>query len=142
MKSQVQYIKIKLNLLIQPRCQISKWLCCKSKPCEYLRTASSTQMHNKLFSTRELLHESQKQQYNICLTFEDLLLLALQKVSDTLQMVLLFDTFLQLSFAGAIIHSVSIGQNAYKMNPRRYQKTYPNKSINVCNQSLGTLIRK
>ena len=61
MKSQVQYIKIKLNLLlIQPPCQISKRIYGESKPCDYLRTAPSTQMHNKSFSTRELRHESQK----------------------------------------------------------------------------------
>ena len=38
------YIKIKLNfLLIQPPCQISKILYGKSIPCDYLRTALSTQ---------------------------------------------------------------------------------------------------
>ena len=44
MKSQVQYIKLKLNLLlIQVPCQISKRLYGESKPCDYLVTALSTQ---------------------------------------------------------------------------------------------------
>ena len=133
MKSQVQHIKIKLNLLlIQPLCQISKRLYGESKPCDYLRTAPSTQMHNKSFSTRELRHESQKQRYNICLTFEDLLL-ALQKVPVTLQMVLLFDKVL------LYIHKNSVQLARFINNPLGF---LPSKCIQNESQTLPINLSK
>ena len=49
-KSQVKYIKIKLNvLLIQPLCQISKRLYGESTPCDYLWTAPRKKSMKNIF---------------------------------------------------------------------------------------------
>jgi hypothetical protein len=82
------------------------------------------------------------------LPFEDLPLVAIQRVPATSQMVVLFDKvllYIKNLFNWRAWFSnppVSLVQNAYKWIPKVNNKLCPNKSNKVSNQSSGTLICK
>jgi hypothetical protein len=85
------------------------------------------QTHEKHIPTGQVRHKSQEYGYNSCLTFEELLLLALQNVPETSQMVLLFDKFLiyipQMSIYLARLIQKYTGSNSPNMT-RKYLKSY------------------
>jgi hypothetical protein len=120
----VQYSKIKLNfLLIQPPCHISKRLYGESKPCDYLYSAPSYKCMTNILQPGRC--DMKVRNNNIIHAFEDLLLLALENVPETSQMVLLFDKLLpyipKMSIYLACLIQKNTGSNSPNMTKNDFK---------------------